>query len=466
MNKIIAFNKFKKNLDIKNTVKKKKVIFMNPHSYIQIFKDKSFFYAVKNCSDIYIDGVGLYILIKLNFFLSKKKIILNRITGYDYFNYIIKNIYKKNILLVGSTKKILQFMKRRILVENPSCRVYLLNAPFVKNEFTNRQVKNIFKNFKNKKIDYCFVSTGAPKQEKFAELISTEVAKKGINIRTIASVGTVFNYYTENLSFIFFLSRKIYLEWLYRLVKNIRLWNRTFISLPIFIFLNLISVKPDYLELQIFKSVKRIILLKKKFILCAFNLACYSYIYQKKIKINKNFYFWQDGIFTKYLYKKYKKLPGRKLISNLILPQNIKSILVIGNLSLAAKLFLEKKYNILVISKLLPFGNINKILKKVPKVHSSQLILITLPTPKQEIIANFISRKYKNSKIICIGGGLEIAAKVEKPCPKFLEKIYLEFLWRLQYQTIRRSMRLINTLYIFIKANLSFFNKRVNFNEI
>jgi len=208
------------------------------------------------------------------------------------------------------------------------------------------------------------------------------------------------------------------------------------------------------------------VLSKKKFILSAFNLACYSYIFQKKIKINKNFYFWQDGIFAQFLYQKYKKLPGRKLISNLIIPKNIKSILVIGNLSLRGKLFLEKKYNILVINKPLPFGNVNKILKKVPKVHPSQLILITLPTPKQEIIANFILRKYKNSKIICIGGGLAIAAKDEKACPKFLEKIYLEFLWRLQYQTIRRSVRLINTLYTLVKANLSLFNKRIIFNEV
>lgn len=467
MNKIFAFDKFKKNLDIKNTIKNKKVIFMNPHSYIQIFKDKPFFNAINNCSDIYIDGVGLYILIKLKFFFSKKKFTFNRITGYDYFNYIINNSYKKNILLIGSTKKNLQNIKNRILVENPSCRVYSLNAPMVKHEFTKKQVKNIFKNFKIKNIDYCFVSAGAPKQEKLAELIYREVKKKVLNIRirNIVSVGAVFDYYTKDLSLLFFISRKIYLEWLYRLLNNLTLWRRTFVSLPIFIYLNLFSVKPDYFEIKIVKSVNWIILSKKKFILSAFNLACYSYIYQKKIKINKNYYFWQDGIFTKYLYPKFKKLPGRKLISNLIIPKNIKSILVLGNLSLSAKLFLEKKYNILVINKPLPFGNINKILKKVPKVHPSQLILITLPTPKQEIIANFISRKYKNTKIICIGGGLAIAAKDEKPCPKFLERIYLESLWRLQYQTIRRSLRLINTLYIFIKANLSLFNKRIIINE-
>ena len=105
MIKIFALNKFKKNLYNKNTLKKKKVIFMNPHSYVQIFKDKLFFHAIKNCSDIYIDGVGVYIVFMLKFFFSKKKFTYNRITGYDYFNYIINNSYKKKILLIGSPKK-------------------------------------------------------------------------------------------------------------------------------------------------------------------------------------------------------------------------------------------------------------------------------------------------------------------------------------------------------------------------
>lgn len=465
MHNLFQNKKFKKNIDVLNNRKKRKVIFMNPHSYVSIFKDKNFFNAIKKCTDIYIDGSGIYNLIRLKYFFSKKTFKYNRITGYDYFNYVIKNSYNINILLIGSTNINLHLIKKRILIENPSCKVYLLNAPFVKKDFTKKHILNIFKNFKIKEIDYCFVSAGAPKQEKLAELISNEMPKKGFDIRVIASVGAVFDYYSKNLSFIFYLSRKVYLEWLYRLAGNIKLWPRTIISLPIYLILYLIAAKPNYIDLKGLKDINKLISTKKKFILSAFNLSCYAYIFQNQINLSKDIYFWQDGFFSKFFFKKYKKVPGRKLIANLKISKNIESIFVIGNLTSRARFFLERKYKVPIKHKELPFGNIKKILRHTPKTHSSDLILITLPTPKQEILANYILKKNKNSKIICVGGGLGIAALDEKPCPIFLDKFYLEFLWRLQYQTKRRLTRLIETLYFALKSIFFLFNKRIFINE-
>jgi N-acetylglucosaminyldiphosphoundecaprenol N-acetyl-beta-D-mannosaminyltransferase len=465
MNNLFNFKKFKKNIGKLDTGEKRKVIFMNPHSYVSIFKDKNFFNAVKNCTDIYIDGSGIYNTIKLKYFFLRKNFKYNRITGYDYFNYVIKNLYNKKILLIGSTNKNLNIIKKKFLIENPSCKVYLLNAPFVKKNFTKKHVQNIFQDFKIKEIDYCFVSAGAPKQEKLAELISNEMSKKGINIKVIASVGAVFDYYSKNLSFIFYLSRRIYLEWFYRLLGNIQLWPRTIISAPLYLILYLISAKPNYKDLKELKDINKLISTKKKFILAAFNLACYAYIFQNQINLSKDIYFWQDGMFSKFFFKKFKKVPGRKLIANLKISKNIESIFVIGNLTSKARFFLERKYKVPIKHKELPFGNIKKILRHTPKTHSSDLILITLPTPKQEILANYILKKNKNSKIICIGGGLGIAAQDEKPCPIFLDKFYLEFLWRLQYQTKRRLTRLIETLYLALKSIFFLFNKRIFINE-
>ena len=432
---------------------------------LSIFKNKSFRDAVENCTDIYIDGAGIYNLIKLKFFFLNKNFKYNRITGLDYFQYVIQNLYNKNILIIGSTYKNLLLIKKRILIENPSCRVYLLKTPFVKEVFEKKHFFNIFKNFKNKEIDHCFVAVGAPKQEKFAELISSEAPKIGVNIKVIASVGAVFDYYSRNLPFIFYLARSIYLEWLYRLLGNLKLWPRTIISAPYLYILYFISAKPDYKYLNLANNVNKIILTKKKFILSGFNLACYAYFFAGRIKINKNYYFWQDGLFAKFFIKKYKKLPGRKLISNLKIPKNIKSILVIGNLTAKARFYLENKFTVPIKHKQLPYGEIKKILMYIPKIHSYDLVLITIPTPKQEIIANAIIKQNKFYKIICIGGGLSIAAGEEAPCPKFLEEIYLEFLWRLKYQTIRRLIRLIQTTFLSLKSFLFLFNKRIILNE-
>ena len=85
----------------------------------------------------------------------------------------------------------------------------------------------------------------------------------------------------------------------------------------------------------------------------------------------------------------------------------------------------------------------------MPKIERNTLVLITLPTPKQEILSNEIIKKSKYYKILCIGGGLSIATGEIRKCPKFLYNLGLEFLWRLRTDTIRRLKRLIVTLLIF-----------------
>ena len=79
----------------------------------------------------------------------------------------------------------------------------------------------------------------------------------------------------------------------------------------------------------------------------------------------------------------------------------------------------------------------------------------------QEIIAQHISKKNKYFKVICIGGGLNIACKEENPCPIFLYKIGMESFWRLRYQTRRRLARLILTFLLTIQSFFSLFHKRI-----
>jgi hypothetical protein len=176
-------------------------------------------------------------------------------------------------------------------------------------------------------------------------------------------------------------------------------------------------------------------------------------------------YFWFDGIFIKLFSKKFIKLPGRILISNLKIPKSIKNIHAIGDLSDLSKKFLLEKYRLTIRHSKLPFGNIEKIVKFYPKIYSNELVLITLPTPKQEIFAKYISQKKKNIKIICIGGGLGIASGDEMACPKILDKIYLESIWRLQYQTKRRILRLVESLYLLLISYIFLFHKRIILDE-
>ena len=77
-------------------------------------------------------------------------------------------------------------------------------------------------------------------------------------------------------------------------------------------------------------------------------------------------------------------------------------------------------------------------------------------------MAQKISEQNKFFKIICIGGGLDIASGFIQECPKFLKSMGLEFIWRLRTDTFRRILRLIKTFInfnfkiIFKSANLKF----------
>ena len=79
---------------------------------------------------------------------------------------------------------------------------------------------------------------------------------------------------------------------------------------------------------------------------------------------------------------------------------------------------------------------------------------MTLPTPKQEQVAQYIVSKNFNYKILCVGGALNMLTGKEKPCPKFLENYGLETIWRLRTDTLRRTSRLFKTIIIFISHGI------------
>jgi UDP-N-acetyl-D-mannosaminuronic acid transferase (WecB/TagA/CpsF family) len=143
------------------------------------------------------------------------------------------------------------------------------------------------------------------------------------------------------------------------------------------------------------------------------------------------------------------KIPGRELLNKIKIPKNIKKITILGNLPSRSLKFLTKKFNKKITNHKLEYGNINKIKKKMTyKIKKNEIIMITLPTPKQEQLAEHLISYNKNYKIICIGGSINIASGIEEAVPKLLYQ--LEFIWRLKYETRRRLMRLINTFLNYI----------------
>lgn len=210
---------------------------------------------------------------------------------------------------------------------------------------------------------------------------------------------------------------------------------------------------PDF---NIIKSTKILFRKNINFILSALNLAYIGFYIKGDIKKNENQYHWPDGSFSKIVNKKLEKIPGRILLSKLKFPSYIKKIIVLGNISKNSINFLENLFKKKIVVVSLPYGDSKKIIKSIKyNFQKNDLIFLTLPSPKQEQIAEYISKKNKFYKIICIGASIAMLSGDEKPVPNFLNK--LEFLWRLRNDPIRRIKRLMISFFYF---NLGYLFKK------
>jgi glycosyltransferase involved in cell wall biosynthesis len=213
---------------------------------------------------------------------------------------------------------------------------------------------------------------------------------------------------------------------------------------------------------KIIKSIKSINF-NGNFVLAAMNLAFLGYYSANQIKNFKNLIHWPDGIFSKFYGFRIKKIPGREIIKKIKIPRAIKKIIILGNMTKKTIIFSKKRFNLPIKIYSLPYGNAKKIINAFKtKIRKNHLVFITLPTPKQEILAEHIARISKNYKIICIGASINIASGEEKAVPSIIKNF--EFLWRLRYETLRRLVRLIETFIYYINGR--FFKKNIQDIEI
>jgi hypothetical protein len=202
-------------------------------------------------------------------------------------------------------------------------------------------------------------------------------------------------------------------------------------------------------DFKIIQNIKKIEF-TRNFILSGMNLAFLGYLVKGNIKKHANLINWPDGIFSKFFGINIKKIPGREVLKLLnIKKSKVNEIIILGNLGVKQEKYLKKIYKKKITNIKLAYGNINEIKKNLNiEFNDKQVCFITLPTPKQEELAYHLAEKNKNFKIICIGASINIASGYEKSVPKFFSNF--EFIWRLRYETFRRTKRLIETFIYFI----------------
>jgi glycosyltransferase involved in cell wall biosynthesis len=275
----------------------------------------------------------------------------------------------------------------------------------------------------------------------------------------LISTKEIMRSFNENkvISNIFNITSRLFLKSLQFINFNTKELNKSYN----FIYTDFLK-KFEKPKLKIIQTSEKLFL-NRNFILSALNLAFLGNYVKGKIIINDNLICWPDGYFAKIVDSSLYKVPGRDLINSLNIPKNIKEILVLGNLSVKSKNYLKKKFKREITNINLAYGSVEKIKKnKKIIVKKNQLIFITLPTPKQEIFAQYLAKKNQNYKIICIGGSIAITTGEETPVPAIIN--YLEFLWRLRYETLRRITRLFDTFKYFIYGK--FFIHKLEFEKI
>ena len=162
-----------------------------------------------------------------------------------------------------------------------------------------------------------------------------------------------------------------------------------------------------------------------------------------------NVVFWVDGIFGKwFLHLKgfsLEKTPGVDVLEGLISSGLIKEVSIFGSCSADFRfLCKENGINIVYENSMLAVDLNTMILD--PKAVFTDVVIITLPSPKQEFLAFQIAERAHGSKILCIGGAANMVGNKKLRAPKWISAMNIEWIFRLKTDTRRRSWRLVSSL--------------------
>jgi N-acetylglucosaminyldiphosphoundecaprenol N-acetyl-beta-D-mannosaminyltransferase len=208
---------------------RKTLVCANPHSLVQADHDPLFRNAILGSDMVIPDGAGILVAAKI-----LGVTIQERVTGSDIFQVVNETFNRENrrrCFFLGSTKETLARLREKFASDFPNVIVAGCFSPPFRDNFTEEDDRGIIEIVNKAAPDVLWVGMTAPKQEKWIFK-----NRDKLNVKFVAAVGAVFDFYTGNVkrSHPWFLEHG--LEWLPRLLQEPkRLWRRTFISAPLFL---------------------------------------------------------------------------------------------------------------------------------------------------------------------------------------------------------------------------------------
>jgi N-acetylglucosaminyldiphosphoundecaprenol N-acetyl-beta-D-mannosaminyltransferase len=200
----------------------------NPHSIIQGKNDCEFQQAMRHADLVSPDGSGIAIASKI---LGGS--VRGRVTGSDIFlglSMLLNKSGGRSYFFLGSTDETLAAIKKKMALEFPNIRFAGAYSPPFKPTFSDEESRAMIDAVNVAQPDVLWVGMTAPKQEKWIYQ-----NRDRLNVKFIGAVGAVFDFYVGNVKRSHPFFQKIGLEWLPRLLQEPRrLWQRMFVSAPIF----------------------------------------------------------------------------------------------------------------------------------------------------------------------------------------------------------------------------------------
>jgi N-acetylglucosaminyldiphosphoundecaprenol N-acetyl-beta-D-mannosaminyltransferase len=204
----------------------------NPHSLVVARKDPQFREALEYASAVVADGVGC------QWGAAVSGVSVGpRITGTDFFLAVMAALNQTGgrAFFFGSSDAVLEKLAVRVKRDFPRVATGMLSPPF--RAWPEEENGRMIENIRRFSPDVLWVGMTAPKQEKW---VASNAAR--LEVPVVGSIGAVFDYYAGVTHRAPRWICNLGLEWLYRLPREPRrLWRRTFVSAPAFLWLVLLE---------------------------------------------------------------------------------------------------------------------------------------------------------------------------------------------------------------------------------
>ena len=186
-------------------------------------------------------------------------------------------------------------------------------------------------------------------------------------------------------------------------------------------------------------------------VLSALNLFMLGFL-RNHPEFPKDAVFWCDGLMGK-LYIKLKgcltkRIRGVEMLKAVLVANKGRSACVLGSCSDSTRKALTHRG--VEVAQHYSLDSLNLDTFDFSSISpSSDFVLIALPSPKQELLSMKLAKQPANvnKHFYCIGGALDMLFDPELDCPRFLQLLGLEFIFRLKKDTFRRINRLIQSFF-------------------